>query len=180
YRAQVSGVVAPKKFRVTFIDYGNSEVVTIDKLRTLSSKFSTLVLAPQAKNAQLALITVPEMDDDFGLAAYERIREETEGRRLSAKLLNTSGPNGRICQVVLYAEQPVAASSKKAATPSVNEILVREGLATINRALLKARAGGAELSAFKDVLEKLKEAQEVARSSRTGLWQYGDFMDDEA
>jgi staphylococcal nuclease domain-containing protein 1 len=182
YRARVRKVNENKTYNVVFIDYGNSESLPFSRLRPLDPKFSVMNLPAQAKEAKFAYITVPGLDADYGDVAYERIRDETEGRKLSAYVIartHSAETSGTVLQLVL------AAGSSKKVEGSINELLVSEGLATVDRAVERRfqanKASGAAIQKGSKaaVIAALVDAQDVARKSRNGVWQYGDFMGDE-
>ncbi|KAI9334235.1 hypothetical protein DFJ73DRAFT_853383 [Zopfochytrium polystomum] len=186
YRAQVKAVNDNKTYVVFFIDYGNAESVPLARIRPLDSKFSTLVLAPQATEAKLALISVPSVDADFGDAAVERFREETEGRKMTAKIFaRTSSGGAQVLHVALYPIAAATGSSKsQKEVASINEVLLADGLATVEQSVAKRfeadKKAGAERGSFrKDFVAALMAAQETGRKDRVGMWRYGDFLEDD-
>ena len=59
YRAEIQQVISQDKFLVHYVDYGNSQALTPDKIAKLPDQFAAL--PPQAKEFQLFL-TVPPQD----------------------------------------------------------------------------------------------------------------------
>ncbi|KAJ3417103.1 hypothetical protein HDV05_006962 [Chytridiales sp. JEL 0842] len=181
YRARVKKVAENKTYHVIFIDYGNSETVPSSRIRPLDAKFSVMNLAAQAKEARLAYVTVPDLDADWGDVAYEKIRDDTEGRKLVASIVGrnqSTESSGTVMQVVL------SPSTTKRPDASLNYGLVAEGLATLDRNVEKrfnAKTKGItiEKGTKNEVIASLLEAQELARKQRNGLWRYGDFMGDD-
>ncbi|KNC97787.1 uncharacterized protein SPPG_06784 [Spizellomyces punctatus DAOM BR117] len=184
YRARVTKVNPDKTYNVTYVDYGNSETVPASRIRALDSSFNTMTLNPQASEAKLAYLQVPTLDQDYGEEAFEQLRNLTEGRTLQARILGrvpSSVGSGQALNVVLY-------DTKNSRDVSVNERLVREGLAIVEKVYRKRfagqqnakRANGATgNTAKKSVLDAVMEAQEDAKKSRANMWRYGDFTEDD-
>ncbi|KAJ3394017.1 hypothetical protein HDU84_000516 [Entophlyctis sp. JEL0112] len=178
YRARVREYnAASKTYLVTFIDYGNSESLPISRLRALAPEFSATVLPPQSKEARLAFLTVPAISEEGGEAAYERLTDETEGRKLVARILGR--PTGASPVHVL-----LSASSSGVINDNLNLSLVADGLAYLDRSVTRlydeaVKTGSSAKSLKQGVLASLVAAQESARKGRQGLWRYGDFRNDE-
>ncbi|KAJ3110785.1 hypothetical protein HDU96_006267 [Phlyctochytrium bullatum] len=170
YRARVRTVNDDKTYTVVFIDYGNVETVSGARLRPLDPRFSVVNIPAFAKEARLAFVTVPKIDDDYGDVAFERLREETEGKKMVVRVVNKAGDG--VHHVILQASKDAA---------SVNELLITEGIATVERPVLKRFEKDASLATAakgtrKAYIGKLIKAQNDAKSARLGLWRYGDFM----
>lgn len=70
YRAKVRKVYSDKKeVEVFYVDYGNSEILPFHKLHSLPSSLSGV--KQQAQEAELSLLIVPKMDEDYGIEAAE-------------------------------------------------------------------------------------------------------------
>ncbi|KAJ1560830.1 hypothetical protein HK096_007044, partial [Nowakowskiella sp. JEL0078] len=168
YRGRVQKVTTEgnkKLFQILYIDYGNTETVSSDHIRTLDSKFNTTALPAQAIESEFAYLNMPKRDADYGEDLFDHLREILEDVKLESRTvpkLNLSGINS----VLLY-------DPKVSQTESINERLVLEGLATVAKAHLKRhekiKAEGKQTS---PVLEKLIHNQEEAKKNRAGMWRY--------
>ncbi|XP_027903000.1 ribonuclease TUDOR 1-like [Vigna unguiculata] len=159
-------------FEVFYIDYGNQEAVAYSQLRPVDPSVSA---APGlAQLCSLAYIKIPNLEEDFGQEAAEYLSELTlnSGKEFRAKVeeKDTSGGKvkgqgtGTILAVTLVAVD---------AEISVNAAMLQEGLARTekrNRWDRKER---------QSAIDNLENFQEEAKSSRRGMWQYGDIQSDE-
>ncbi|KAI8851643.1 hypothetical protein BC829DRAFT_386525 [Chytridium lagenaria] len=155
YRARVRTINDDKTYTVVFIDYGNVETVTSSRLRPLDPRFAVINLPAFAREAHVA---------------FERIREETEGRKMTAKIVTKTGDG--VHHVVLLAGKEGV---------SLNEMLVGEGVATLERSVMRKfendpAVANAAKGSRKALIGQLLKAQNEAKTSRSGLWRYGDFM----
>ncbi|KAI8928639.1 hypothetical protein BC831DRAFT_447426 [Entophlyctis helioformis] len=208
YRGRVRRVNGPNSYTVFYIDYGNSETVPGSRLRPLPPRFAvTAGLKPQAVEAKLAYIDLPDESAEVAADAFGLLRSATESGPVTAAVMS----KGPVWSVVLY-ETPGATST----AVSVNEALVREGLAHVSKPVMKrwelgqrnarknpgallaatwgaraapvpagppgaagSSANGSAASTRGSTLDCLVEAQEAAKRERLNLWQYGDFTADE-
>ncbi|XP_027339745.1 ribonuclease TUDOR 1 isoform X2 [Abrus precatorius] len=178
YRAMIVNgprgqVESPKDmFEVFYLDYGNQEEVPYSQLRPLDPSVST---APGlAQLCSLAYVKVPNLDEDFGQEAAEYLSEQTlnSGQEFRAKVeeRDTSGGKmkgqgtGTVLAVTL-----VAVDSEI----SVNAAMLKEGLARLEKRNRRDRKEKQE------ALENLEMFQGEARTSRRGMWQYGDIQSDD-
>ncbi|KAL5118680.1 hypothetical protein ACEQ8H_003357 [Pleosporales sp. CAS-2024a] len=155
-----------KKAEVVYVDYGNSELIPWSRLRPLSqTEFLPSKLAPQAKEAQLAFIQLPQ-NPEYLADAIHFISQETADRQLVANV-DQADKDGTL-YVTLFDPK----SSKNPATDSINADVIEEGLAMVPKKL-KAweRSAG-------DILAALTKKQDVAKEERRGMWEYGDLTDD--
>lgn len=106
---------------VYYVDYGNSEPLTKDRLRPLSSAFDLKVLPAQAHEGRLAYVRTPPLDDDFGRDAAAFFKEHAWDKPMVA---NVQWREAGIAYVVLGDPE---------AQVFVNAALLRVGLATIPR-----------------------------------------------
>ncbi|TPX35480.1 hypothetical protein SmJEL517_g02151 [Synchytrium microbalum] len=182
YRARIRKVnPADKTYTVLYMDYGNSETVPLSRLRPLDSKFGVSYLPPQAIEGVLAYLTVPPLDDnEWGMEAYERLRELTENKMLKAKVVGAK-------------KTPTALLLSQAddKTGTINQLLVREGLATVDKVVARrhhALSNGVKRGsngttnghgAASSSVDTLLRAQEDAKRDRVNMWQYGDFTQDD-
>ncbi|KAJ3018543.1 hypothetical protein HKX48_002822 [Thoreauomyces humboldtii] len=184
YRARVKKVNADKTYQVIYIDYGNSETLPASRVRPLDAAFNNTVLAPQAVEAKLAFIKLPELDEDYGDEAFETLRDATEGRTLHAKIF------GKVPGTVTAQALNVVLYDNATAVESINERIVREGFAVVQKVYMKRLAtkttdkaaqwtAQRQVKQNKTVLERLVDGQEDAKNSRTNMWRYGDFQEDD-
>ncbi|KAK7369584.1 hypothetical protein VNO80_11625 [Phaseolus coccineus] len=159
-------------FEVFYIDYGNQEEVPYSQLRPLDPSVSA---APGlAQLCSLAYVKVPNLEEDFGQEAAEYLSELTlnSGKEFRAKVeeRDTSGGKakgqgtGTVLAVTL-----VAVDSEI----SVNAAILQEGLGRLEK---RNRWDRKEKQQAFDNLETF---QGEARTSRRGMWQYGDIQSDD-
>ncbi|KAK7282156.1 hypothetical protein RIF29_10740 [Crotalaria pallida] len=178
YRAMIVNtprgpVESPKdKFEVFYIDYGNQEEVTYSQLRPLDPSVSA---APGlAQLCSLAYIKLPSLEEDFGQEAAEYLSELTlsSGKEFRAKVEEKDASGGKVKGQgtgTIFAVTLVAADSEI----SVNAALVQEGLARTEKRNRRDR------KERQQALDNLENFQEEARTSRRGIWQYGDIQSDD-
>eukprot|EP01122_Echinamoeba_exundans_P001358 TRINITY_DN11430_c0_g1_i1.p2 TRINITY_DN11430_c0_g1~~TRINITY_DN11430_c0_g1_i1.p2 ORF type:complete len:950 (-),score=355.29 TRINITY_DN11430_c0_g1_i1:48-2897(-) len=155
YRGKV--VSAGAELVVYYVDYGNSEPLTADRLRPLGSAFDLKVLPAQAHEGRLAYVRTPPLDDDFGRDAAAFFKEHAWDKPMVA---NVQWREGDVAHVVLGDPE---------AQVFVNAALLRVGLATIPRGVRDRSP----------LVQKLREQEATARKDHVNLWQYGDIEDDE-
>jgi staphylococcal nuclease domain-containing protein 1 len=119
YRGKI--VAAGAELVVYYVDYGNSEPVTADRLRPLGSAFDLKVLPAQAHEGRLAYVRTPPLDDDFGRDAAAFFKEHAWDKPMVA---NVQWREAGVAHVVLGDPE---------AQVFVNAALLRVGLATIPR-----------------------------------------------
>ncbi|CAJ1974726.1 unnamed protein product [Sphenostylis stenocarpa] len=159
-------------FEVFYIDYGNQEAVPYSQLRPFDPSVSAAPGLTQL--CSLAYVKIPNLEEDFGQEAAEYLSELTlnSGKEFRAKVeeKDTSGGKvkgqgtGTILAVTLVAVD---------AEISVNAAMLQEGLARTekrNRWDRKER---------QSALDNLENFQEVAKTSRRGMWRYGDIQSDD-
>jgi staphylococcal nuclease domain-containing protein 1 len=167
---------------VTFIDYGNKDTVTVQRLRPLDASIAGI--PPLARECGLAYVRVPSLSAEYGNEAAGLLSDMAYGRRM---LIKTHGREG----VGPSAKQLVSLwNPEKPGEECVNVALVEEGLGRISRTEarrverrlggvggLAAAAAGGDKDA--DLLQRLRAAVEVAKKARAGLFMYGDAGDSE-
>ncbi|ORY49982.1 hypothetical protein BCR33DRAFT_713576 [Rhizoclosmatium globosum] len=136
----------------------------LTRIRALAPQFSTTVLPAQSRESRLAFLTVPKIGEEGGDAAYDRLRDDMEARKLIARVLTGGRPSDPL-QVVLSV--PAGADGKGG--ECLNLSFVADGVASCG-ATKEFEEGG---------LAALITAQDAARKSRLGIWRYGDFRDDD-
>ncbi|CAL0327720.1 unnamed protein product [Lupinus luteus] len=166
-------VESPKdKFEVFYIDYGNQEEVAYSQLRPLDPSVSA---APGlAQLCSLAYIKLPNLEEDYGQEAAEYLSEITlnSGKEFGAKVEERDASGGKVKGQgtgTVLAVTLVAVDSDI----SVNALILQEGLARIEK---RNRWDKRER---KLALDNLENFQEEAKTSRRGIWQYGDIQSDD-
>ncbi|KIV91408.1 hypothetical protein PV10_05951 [Exophiala mesophila] len=166
YRAKVRRVDRDsKKVDVTYIDYGNSEMIPWSRLRPLTqAQFSTQKLKGQANDAVLSFLQVPT-SEQYLRDMIDFIGEQTDGRELVANVDYIS-QEGTLHVTLL--DPKISTKIDE----SINAEVVREGLALVPT---KLKAWERQAT---DTLTKLRAVQEEAKSGRRGMWEYGDLTED--
>lgn len=168
-RAHTADPTAPQ-YDVLFEDFGNRERVKSKDLRSCPP--SLAAVPPQAHLAQLAFVKAPQLDAEYGLEA--------------AQLLSDLLGDGKC--IAAFVEQrerqapPAGAKWGATAPPKLHLTMlgtdgsIEEGpnaqllAAGLARFVPQPIAQGAE-----EVVAALRDAEEVARKRRRGIWQYGDI-----
>ncbi|XP_014501824.1 ribonuclease TUDOR 1 [Vigna radiata var. radiata] len=159
-------------FEVFYIDYGNQEAVAYSQLRPVDPSVSA---APGlAQLCSLAYIKIPNLEEDFGQEAAEYLSELTlnSGKEFRAKVEEKDTSGGKVKQQgtgTILAVTLVAVDAEI----SVNAAMLQEGFARTEK---RNRWDRKERQLAIDNLENF---QEEAKSSRRGMWQYGDIQSDE-
>ncbi|TFK20773.1 transcription factor [Coprinopsis marcescibilis] len=162
YRAKIRRASSVKKeAEVTFIDYGNQDTVSFANIRPLDPKFKSL--PGQAHDARLSFVKLPKEDSDYYVEAIERFRSLCEGRKLVA---NIDHREGQVLHLRLI--DPADLSSARDPSACINADLVAEGLASIDR------KGCRYLSAYPQIIKKLKDSVLTAKRTRAGMFEFGD------
>jgi staphylococcal nuclease domain-containing protein 1 len=176
FRARVDGRVKLEGggrsdlFNVTYIDYGNKEELPVTRMRPLDK--SLVSMPPMARECSLALVEACPLSHEHGREAAIYLSELTLGKNLVAKL-HGRDDNNRLL-VTLFDD---------GSSISVNQLLVEEGLAKVQRAK-RSKAGRGRRPAFrvseedKPAYEALLQAQQAAKRDRVNMWEYGDVEQD--
>ena len=150
---------------VLYIDYGNSESLSWSRLRPLTQpQFSTQKLKPQASDAVLSFLQLPNQKDYMN-DAIDFLTQLTAEKELVANIDYLS-PDGTL-HITLF--DPKTSGSEE---ESFNADMVAQGFAMVGKKLMgweKARA---------DTVETLKTKQVEAENERKGMWEYGDSTED--
>ena len=183
YRAKVRRASAIKKeAEVTFIDYGNQSTVGFNDIRPLDPRFRSL--PGQAHDARLrydfsfhiaavptysvivpSFIKIVGPETDYHTEAIDRFRQLCESRKLIANTDYKEGPLRHLRLMDPEVHSDVIAS--------INEDLLREGLATIDR------KGCRYLHSYPAVLKRMQEAVAAAKKDRLGVFEFGDVEEDD-
>ncbi|KAI9187680.1 hypothetical protein H9P43_002071 [Blastocladiella emersonii ATCC 22665] len=188
YRARVRKV-AKNAITVFYIDYGNAEVVSMDRIRALPAAFAS-ALPAQAQEARLSYVRTRAADREYGRDAVDRLRDLTEGKKLIANIDRVAGG---LVWVSLFdpavarqdAESPIGLDFAS----SVTYELVADGLALPEHAIPKPANGGFRANNNGDApagpkapaafAAALDEAVADARRHHAGMFEYGD-VDEES
>jgi len=175
YRAEVLEIIpglgeASAEYRLRYIDYGNTEVVTKDKIRVLPQEFQNI--PPQARKAKLAYITAPAFDDDFGPESAELFKTLSWGKDLLANIqfVTTIKEKGskienEIHHITLGDEETKI---------FINAAMVINGFAHVDKRNKLPQKG------IKwEMYNILQQEEQKARESRLNIWQYGDIASDD-
>ena len=140
------------KVEVFFVDYGNKDLTTDDKLRPLEPTLSTQVISPQALECRLAHLVVSDASDEAdGYDAAVAFSDAACGKQLLARVEDRKAG---VLHVTLFVD----------AQTNVNEELVAAGLARVEKTASKRAL---------PLLQALQEKERVAKTGRAGMWKYG-------
>ncbi|KAL8187311.1 UNVERIFIED_CONTAM: hypothetical protein K2H54_044343 [Gekko kuhli] len=115
YRALVEESTSDDAFKVQFVDYGNNEVVTLDKLRQISSTF--LKLPFQAIRCWLS--GVRPINKDWTTEAVVALQMYTAGKKLQARVVSLTTDGAEVELIDSSAGSPMM----------ISEILINKHLA---------------------------------------------------
>ncbi|EGO00009.1 hypothetical protein SERLA73DRAFT_167866 [Serpula lacrymans var. lacrymans S7.3] len=166
YRARVRRASPIKKeAEVTFIDYGNQDIVGFKDVRPLDPKFRSL--PGQAHEARLSFIKLVGPESDYHTEAIDRFRLLCEGRKLVANIDQEEGS-------LLHLRLMDPSDSAIAHDPlGINADLLREGLAALDRKSCKY------FSVYPQIVKGLQNAVLSAKRDRLGMFEFGDVEEDE-
>ncbi|KAJ2364350.1 hypothetical protein H4S01_003824 [Coemansia sp. RSA 2610] len=166
HRAKIMKVLPGNEFHVSYIDFGNSETLGIDRLRPLPSQFANI--EAHAQEAQLAFLRLPnsEFVSDYSADAYDMLRQLVEGRQLVANV--EARPSNAPIQITLY--DP--ALGRPVLEKSVNGEIAFAGFAAADDRALSSKHNA-------PAFDKIKSLVADARNSHRGMWEYGDATADE-
>jgi len=148
---------------VQFIDYGNSEVLPLNKLRSLDNSYFSL--PPQASEFSLAFVKAPEKGDD-ALTAMSALYNLVWGKPLVAQTFGFDEQKRPL--IVLFDEEN---------PKSINESLIDEGFCRVARRSPLHRNISKVAS---ELLNRLNISEENAKAYHKNLWRHGDTaLDDD-
>lgn len=140
------------KVEVFFLDYGNTDLTTDDRLRPLDPTLNTQVITPQAVECRLAHLIVNEPDDGAdGNEAAVAFSSAAWGKPLLARVEDRKAG---VLHVTLFVD----------AQTNINEHLISQGLARVRKTVSKRDM---------PLVQALLEKQQAAKMERKGMWQYG-------
>eukprot|EP00536_Pseudo-nitzschia_multiseries_P013298 jgi/Psemu1/211191/e_gw1.558.31.1 len=171
YRAKiVEKQAGGTKAVVLFLDHGNIATVPVaTHLRPLDPSLGTDQIPAAAKEATLALTISRPLSDDHGLDCAHKFQKLCWGKDL--RVCTTGRDESGKMAIVIFSDSG----------ESVNEQLVRAGLARVAKpsSVQALAANMVDGSTVIKLAADLNAAQEVARKSRAGMWQYGDIGDED-
>ncbi|CAF3270487.1 unnamed protein product [Rotaria socialis] len=160
YRARVEKIEGNNRISVYFIDYGNRELITdLSRLTQLPPGFSQL--PGQAHECDLAYVRAPPDEDDRQFAK-NALLEDIDNQECIIKVEYRQNNSEHVS---LY-----RAITKE----NLVKTLVDQGLIVV----IQGR-GNRQLR-LTPLYDELLQAQAKAKSSRIGLWQYSDQIEDDA
>ena len=104
-------------------------------------------------------------ENDYHAEAIDRFRQLCEGRKLIANTDHKEGPLRHL--------RLMDPDAHRDAVSSINEDLLREGLATIDR------KGCTYLKSYPVVVQRMEQAVKAAKTERLGIFEYGDAEEDD-
>lgn len=181
YRARVELIKGREHVEVLYIDFGNREVTSANKLAALPATYQNT--PPGAREFRLALVQVPS-DPDYAQLALDQFNSDLwlNGQQQEV-LLNVEYRVGGIEHVTVTRPAPEASTaggSSTSTTESTATVSVDLGKRLIanGMALVEKRRPGNDRR-LNSLLAQYAEAQDSAKKSRLNIWQYGDFTGDE-
>jgi staphylococcal nuclease domain-containing protein 1 len=141
YRARVAKYEPNQQALVVYVDYGNTEVISVTHLRPLEAEFAQL--KPQALNGTLAYTKVPGYSTDYGQDATSKLAQLVQDKQLVAHVVHRDASN--VLHAVLY--DPADSPSPEV---SLNADMCRDGYARVT-------VGSTAKKGVKESLEKLQE-----------------------
>ncbi|KAF5272684.1 hypothetical protein FQA39_LY07711 [Lamprigera yunnana] len=156
YRAKVEKVQGPM-VTIFYIDYGNREVVKVNRLASLPATYASE--KPFSSEYSLACVTFAK-DPEYRDLAIKYLREDTAGVKL---LLN-----------VEYRTQgfpPAVTLLTEGQDQDIIKNLVADGLLYVEDRRERR---------LKSLILEYKQTEEDARKKHRNIWEYGDFREDDA
>lgn len=159
---------ASRNFEVKHLDFGNVDKVPLSSLRVLPAKFSLVLFPKFASTCVLQNLRLPPTKPtDYLTDALYALEDLTFDKKLVISALPSSAPNADYSGVLYDSEE-----SLKDPTYTINKQLVAEGWAVVDATLV--------LPSLKDYVTSVQQAQQKAKSSHLGCWEFGDVsFDDE-
>ena len=144
-------------WKVQFIDYGNTDIVSSDVMQPWSGDTTT---APLAYECKLAYVKSPSLEDTdgYGNEAGHFLASQIMKKQLKAQIVAKSGD---VFHLMLFDGDT-----------NVNGEVLRSGYNSLTK------DGKQNANASKE-LKELRAAVEHAKRSRLNMWQYGDGEDDD-
>lgn len=179
YRARVDGkapaaegaaAAAGGAFKVTFIDYGNTEVVNAAQMRPVPPAVAST--PPLGRACRLAFVRADGPSaSDYGHAAACMLSDLILQKQVVMKVHGRDADNRLLVSIF-----------REGDTESIAEMLLRAGIIRISKTALRSirkRVADGSPGAETDntIMNALREAQEEARAGRVAQWRFGDIGD---
>lgn len=145
-------------YTVFFLDYGNCDVVSAERVRPLDPTLAPSVLSAQAVECRLAHLIVDEPSSEDGEEAALLLGDAAWGKTVVARVEDRASG---VLLVTLF----------DAAQSCINEKLVAAGLARVEKGVAR-RA--------EPLVAALREHEAAAKKGHVGMWRYGDIEEDDA
>ncbi|KAL6067154.1 nuclease domain-containing protein [Balamuthia mandrillaris] len=162
YRAKVLNV-SPAECTVLFGDYGNTDVVPVEDIRTLPAELGLKALKWQAQPARLAFIEPRGLDKEWGEEAAHTFRDLVWGKTIIATI-EYKDSNTLYLSLLAPGETPQQQIF-------VNGELVKAGLARVEKRLPRG--------ANREIVSHLRAEEADAHKNHRGLWEYGADAEDD-
>lgn len=168
YRAKVlSYDKTTKNFEVKHLDFGNVDKAPLSALRVLPSRFNTTQFPRFASTCVLQNLRLPPTKPtDYLTDALYALEDLTFDKKLVISALPSTTPNVDYSAVLYDSEE-----SLKDSTYTINKQLVSEGWAVVDTTTVSP--------ANKEYIDQLQKAQQHAKSTHLGCWEFGDVSFDE-
>lgn len=175
YRAEVLEIIPatatqPALYKLRYIDYGNTETVTVDRIRALPAEFQKQ--PAQAKRAKLAYISAPEMDSEYGSEAAEFFKSLCWGKDLLANIQFTTSVREKGSKTETEIHHITLGDEETKIF--INAAMVMHGLACVD-SKKKLPQRGVKWAMW----DILREEEEIAKKDRLNIWQYGEYGSDD-
>jgi len=164
YRAQIisdTKGAKEKLYEVRYLDYGNREVLSVNRIRELPLEYGFGLLKAQAKDAKLYYLKSPALDSEFGLDSMTALRDVLWDKVLYAEQARKDETKDGLLKYHLVVHEE---------KNDLNKLLIRKGHCKVEKNLTDPQD---------PYYLTLEDLQEEARSQRRGIWQYGDDPEDD-
>jgi staphylococcal nuclease domain-containing protein 1 len=156
YRVKIERVIGNDKYRVFFIDYGNSDVVTLDTLRPLTEGLAELPAI--ARSCQLAGVMAPFQHSEYSEQASYAFNDLAMGKELLARV------------EVVRDDQWLVTLNTESTPVSINAQLVSEGWVKLQKRPPRKLI---------EYVRGMISYKEDAKKYRRGQFENGSFSDEE-
>ena len=179
YRASVESAAKDgSSYDVFYVDFGNRESVTADRMRPLTPDL--LSTPPLAQHFQLAYVRVPSYNADGGSEAVELLGEVLFQGMCSFRVEETEKGEGKgprlsatIHKVTVYPKSDAGEASSSSSRSSSAPVSAQAALLQAGVALLHPR--GSRPGPHRDeAVRSLKGHEDEARKAHRGIFRYGD------
>jgi staphylococcal nuclease domain-containing protein 1 len=197
FRAKIEDIIKDKEegtmqILVHFIDFGNKDLLPLSSVSDIDQSYFSIPAL--SKQASLSFLQSASNDLDFGsgsvgVAACRYFGDLCWGNEVDLFMKIISKDFYKVSQVVLYDAEEMKKhknnidkindgtfSDEEDCAISINEKIVMEGFARKSNKLVKnaSKFGSGLNNSSKLLLEKLDEAQSIAKNNRSNMFSYGD------